>query len=59
MATSKPKTKADPKMSKPPSESSMGGVAPEGPPRGGAFLLDPVVQPIFTREQFSEEQKEI
>ena len=59
MTTSKPKTKADPKMSKPPSESSMGGVAPEGPPRGGAFLLDPVVQPIFTREQFSDEQQEI
>ncbi|MEE9561498.1 MAG: acyl-CoA dehydrogenase family protein, partial [Thermoanaerobaculia bacterium] len=27
--------------------------------RGGAFLLEPVVGPVFTREQFSEEQKEI
>ncbi|TNF73145.1 MAG: hypothetical protein EP299_08715 [Acidobacteria bacterium] len=27
--------------------------------RGGAFLVEPVVGPVFTREQFSEEQKEI
>ena len=29
------------------------------PPTGGSFLLEPVIQPIFTREKFSEEQKEI
>ncbi len=29
------------------------------PPAGGAFLMAPVVQPVFTREQFSDEQKEI
>ena len=28
-------------------------------PAGGAFLVEPVVQPVFTRERFSEEQKEI
>ena len=33
--------------------------APESAPMGGAFLVEPVIQPIFTREQFSEEQKEI
>jgi alkylation response protein AidB-like acyl-CoA dehydrogenase len=27
--------------------------------RGGAFLVEPVVGPVFTREQFSEEQSEI
>lgn len=29
------------------------------PPTGGSFLLEPVIQPVFTREKFSEEQKEI
>ena len=29
------------------------------PPGGGAFLVEPVIQPIFTRENFSEEQQEI
>ena len=28
-------------------------------PVGGAFLVEPVIRPVFTREQFSEEQKEI
>ncbi len=54
MTTSKPRTQADPEMSQ-----ASGEAAPVGPPRGGAFLLDPVVQPIFTREAFSDEQQEI
>ena len=33
--------------------------APSTPAAGGAFLVEPVIQPVFTREQFSEEQKEI
>ena len=28
-------------------------------PGGGAFLVEPVIRPIFTREDFSEEQQEI
>ena len=32
---------------------------PTTAPAGGAFLVEPVIQPVFTREQFSEEQKEI
>ena len=54
MTTSKPKTQAEPEI-----RQASGEAAPEGPPRGGAFLLDPVVQPIFTREAFSDEQREI
>ncbi len=33
--------------------------APAGPPVGGGFLLQPVVCDVFTRERFSEEQREI
>ncbi len=40
----------DPRRQSPPTDE---------PPLGGAFLVEPVVRPIFTREQFSEEQKEI
>ena len=54
MTTSKPKTQAEPERGQ-----TSGGASSEGPPRGGAFLLDPVVQPIFTRETFSDEQQEI
>jgi len=59
MTTSKPKTKADPEMEKPSTDNLGSGSVSDSPPRGGAFLLDPVVQPIFTREQFSDEQQEI
>jgi len=59
MTTSKPETKADPEMAQSSTDSSGAGSATDSPPRGGAFLLDPVVQPIFTREQFSDEQQEI
>jgi alkylation response protein AidB-like acyl-CoA dehydrogenase len=33
--------------------------APGAAPKGGAFLLEPVVRPVFTREMFTDEQKEI
>jgi len=39
----------------PEAEAKTPGTAPAG----GAFLVEPVIQPVFTREQFSEEQKEI
>ncbi|MGB3565069.1 MAG: acyl-CoA dehydrogenase family protein [Thermoanaerobaculia bacterium] len=56
---SKPKTKEI--------EEKQGGIGAEAPVeatgpafrRGGAFLVEPVVGPVFSREQFSEEQKEI
>ena len=31
----------------------------DAPPSGGAFVFEPVIRPVFTREQFSEEQREI
>ena len=56
---SKPKTKEIDEE-----KSGLGAEAPveaTGPGfrRGGAFLVEPVVGPVFSREQFSEEQKEI
>jgi alkylation response protein AidB-like acyl-CoA dehydrogenase len=40
-------------------ESPPAGRPAPPPPPGGAFLLTPVVQPVFTRERFSDEQREI
>ncbi len=59
MTTSEPEIKVAGKADTPSADESAARSAPLGPPRGGAFLLDPVVQPIFTREKFSDEQQEI
>ena len=40
-------------------DSQQLNAAVDTPPTGGAFLVEPVVRPVFTRENFSEEQKEI
>jgi len=59
MTTSKPTAKVLAETDMPSADESAAGSAPAGPPRGGSFLLDPIVQPIFTREKFSDEQQEI
>jgi alkylation response protein AidB-like acyl-CoA dehydrogenase len=56
---SKPKTK---EIDEKKSEAGPAAAADATGPafrRGGAFLVEPVVGPVFSREQFSEEQKEI
>ena len=54
MTTSKPEAQA-----KAGAGTSAAETTATTPPRGGEFLLGPVVQPVFSREQFSDEQQEI